>query len=343
MSVSGKWGYVDNKGKGIIKPIFDEAGAFSENIARVKKDGKWGYINTLGKFIINPKYEDCWDFKNGTARAKIDGKWGFINKKGDIIIEAKYDYLWNFVDDKAKARIGSDIIYINKPTLNKKNIVDYKVSGEKAKTNKKKEMNISTRDRNSTLNGEMPAKNKTIISGVIINDVEDDSNKWKVIVNPWGVSGTNIGGFIFGKGKMVGEDAIAIFNNSDAINNNIRIDLKMATVTNTGTFNVYFRIKDLSNLYMFSLRPQENNIGRRISFWKRKNDRWLMLGRGTPFQFSRGEEYSVRVDIKGNEFTGYINGDKVETVYDNSFNKGKIGVEAFSSKALFKNIVIKSD
>ncbi len=52
----GKWGYIDRTGKISIRPQFDDAGDFSEELARVRIGEKWGYI-TLGKLkeVMNRK------------------------------------------------------------------------------------------------------------------------------------------------------------------------------------------------------------------------------------------------------------------------------------------------
>lgn len=70
-----KYGYADEKGNVLIKEQYDEAGAFSENKAFVKKDGVWSVIDTTGKTLYTlSDYVDnvyCeWDstlFQNGLA------------------------------------------------------------------------------------------------------------------------------------------------------------------------------------------------------------------------------------------------------------------------------------
>ncbi len=50
-------GYIDHKGKWVIKPQFDfPAFEFSEGLAAVAKNGKAGYIDKSGKFVIAPTY-----------------------------------------------------------------------------------------------------------------------------------------------------------------------------------------------------------------------------------------------------------------------------------------------
>lgn len=77
---NGLWGYVDDKGKWKIKPIFNYAGEFNDGLACVMNYYNnyssivklYGYINEKGKFIIAQKYNYGSDFKNGIA---VVGMW----------------------------------------------------------------------------------------------------------------------------------------------------------------------------------------------------------------------------------------------------------------------------
>ena len=56
----GKLGLIDQTGKEIIPPIYDEVGSFNQQgLALVKKNGKRGLIDTTGKEII-PLIYDGW-------------------------------------------------------------------------------------------------------------------------------------------------------------------------------------------------------------------------------------------------------------------------------------------
>lgn len=75
------------------KAITDKYGRFdhfSEGLAAVKKDDKWGFINTKGKMVIKAKYDEVENFTNGFAEVKINEKWGYINTSGKEITKMKY-------------------------------------------------------------------------------------------------------------------------------------------------------------------------------------------------------------------------------------------------------------
>ncbi len=73
-----KWGYVNGTGEMVIKPEFDDAEAFSEGLALVKKGTVFGYINTKGEFVFAPQFEMAASFKENMAMVKKNGGFGFI-------------------------------------------------------------------------------------------------------------------------------------------------------------------------------------------------------------------------------------------------------------------------
>lgn len=89
----GKYGYVSDKGKIVIKPQFDKANLFNSNgFAEVKQNGKCGVINTKGKFVLAPKYDSFSASDNyELICVKQDGKSQLINLKGDIIADLELE------------------------------------------------------------------------------------------------------------------------------------------------------------------------------------------------------------------------------------------------------------
>jgi hypothetical protein len=97
--VGDKWGYLDNNGKTVIEPKFEQAWGFSEGLGRIKVGEKFGYIDSTGKVVIEPQFEWAREFSEGVAfvgRGKFlfDWKWGCIDKSGKMLI----DYDFNDVD-----------------------------------------------------------------------------------------------------------------------------------------------------------------------------------------------------------------------------------------------------
>ena len=79
-----KWGYIDKQGEIVIPIQYDDAGFFSEGLARVRVNGKYGFIDTKGNMVIPAVYDWAGDFIEGLANVEINGKYGFIDTKGNI-------------------------------------------------------------------------------------------------------------------------------------------------------------------------------------------------------------------------------------------------------------------
>lgn len=126
VSYWGKYGYINAKGKFVIKPQYcfarefsngrawvkskwgeenlciDKDGGvifsircqkveeFSEDMAAVLVNGKYGYINNKGQIVIQPKFDEALGFSNGLACVEMSGKWGFIDNSGKFVISPRF-------------------------------------------------------------------------------------------------------------------------------------------------------------------------------------------------------------------------------------------------------------
>lgn len=87
----GRWGFNLDSGYNVIKPVYEAALEFSEDLAAVKIGGKWGYINTLGVFVISPIYNSALSFSGGLAAVSQGQKHGYINNLGAAVGGFHYD------------------------------------------------------------------------------------------------------------------------------------------------------------------------------------------------------------------------------------------------------------
>lgn len=70
---NGKWGYVDEDGKEVIKPQYEDAKSFSNGLAGVCKDGKWGFINVDGLMVIEPQFSEVgYLLEDGICVVRLD-------------------------------------------------------------------------------------------------------------------------------------------------------------------------------------------------------------------------------------------------------------------------------
>lgn len=93
-------GFIDRHGKAAIT-LDSEAKDFHEGLAAVKGSGRsgWGYMDRSGRWVIKPQYQLADDFSEGLAQVMVDRKFGFINKKGEMVIPPRFDahpvgYVW---------------------------------------------------------------------------------------------------------------------------------------------------------------------------------------------------------------------------------------------------------
>jgi hypothetical protein len=129
ISIKGRWGYIDIRGRVVIKPQFLSASKFREGLARVsvsngsEKDwglwsGRCGFIAEDGKFVIPPEPParvqrlrdfQCYSyssFHEGLARIHINdatGMDGFINPQGKLVVPCKFHSSADFSEGLAFA------------------------------------------------------------------------------------------------------------------------------------------------------------------------------------------------------------------------------------------------
>lgn len=106
-----KWGFIGNKGRVRIKPLFDRvkgAGvpssigplvcqaikpqkSFHEGLAAVCIGDQWGFIDKWGNIAVQPQFDDVGDFSEGLACVVKDDKCGFIDRTGQVAIPLQFD------------------------------------------------------------------------------------------------------------------------------------------------------------------------------------------------------------------------------------------------------------
>lgn len=104
-----KYGYIDTRGQMVIEPQFDEAGDFSQGLARVRMGDKVGYINTRGIFAVEGKLDGIPRFSEGLARVLIGGnagKYGFLDKTGTVVIPPRFVLAGDFSEGRARVWIS---------------------------------------------------------------------------------------------------------------------------------------------------------------------------------------------------------------------------------------------
>lgn len=114
------YGYIDHKGETVIRPIFRDAGQFSEGLASVTAtDGRRGYIDKQGLFVIRLASGRGGQFKEGLATFAVEiggrTKMGYIDRTGKIIMEPKFDVAFDFIDGIAEVYFSQKVTSASGP------------------------------------------------------------------------------------------------------------------------------------------------------------------------------------------------------------------------------------
>ena len=100
---TGKWGFIDNKGRMLTPMVFDWAGDFRQGLGLAESNGAMGFIDATfkesGKWAISPRFElyndgdqSAFGFFDGLALARDDeGKWGYIDRTGKWAITPRFN------------------------------------------------------------------------------------------------------------------------------------------------------------------------------------------------------------------------------------------------------------
>jgi hypothetical protein len=147
--LNGKWGYIDQSGKMVISPRFDEARDVSDNYAAVRTGtlwgivqkepiqvitterfstlgdfedglapaqlptGQYGYVDGTGEFVIEPQFDFAAKFSDGLGAVRSDGLWGYVNSSGNTAIEPTYSDARSFSDGLAAVETFNGWVYID--------------------------------------------------------------------------------------------------------------------------------------------------------------------------------------------------------------------------------------
>jgi len=102
-----RFGYINEDGKVIIKPVFRSAGEFSEGLAPVRHDGLFGYINPKGKLIISEQFDFALSFSEGLAIVYLDGKPECIGHDGQKVFASPFIEMSSFKNGRSMVKTST--------------------------------------------------------------------------------------------------------------------------------------------------------------------------------------------------------------------------------------------
>ncbi|MCF8298533.1 MAG: WG repeat-containing protein [Saprospiraceae bacterium] len=124
---NGKFGYKNNSGEIVVKPIYDYASnLFYDGLAVVMLGDKYGFIDTVGVEVIPLIYDYVNAFDEGLAIVNLDSSWGIIDVNGIVKIPFEYDYLDPNYFDYERILIFKGVVgKYNNPVKGKYGVADF--------------------------------------------------------------------------------------------------------------------------------------------------------------------------------------------------------------------------
>lgn len=109
------YGFVDQQGKQVIPPVYQNATPFKEGKAWVSQEGTQSCIDTMGKKVFQATFPYVTEFSEGLAGVSLsDPAWGYINSEGEVVINFGFQSTYPFVDGKARVMQRQKIGFINR-------------------------------------------------------------------------------------------------------------------------------------------------------------------------------------------------------------------------------------
>lgn len=108
------YGFISKTGEYVIDAVYEQAYAFSEGLAAVRKDGKWGFIDTKGEIAIPLEYDWVRDCSEGIMAVRKDNKWGFIDKTGKVLFPCFFHGADSFSEGLALVQLDGKYGFIDK-------------------------------------------------------------------------------------------------------------------------------------------------------------------------------------------------------------------------------------
>ncbi|HYL98798.1 MAG TPA: WG repeat-containing protein, partial [Blastocatellia bacterium] len=110
VEIDGKWGYIDTRGRIVIKPRFTQASSFADGQACVAMNGRIGFINRSGRMLHQFEgFEICPKVIEGliVTKSGVHG-WGYINQRGEMAVPPRFRGGQVFSDGLAAIEVESE-------------------------------------------------------------------------------------------------------------------------------------------------------------------------------------------------------------------------------------------
>lgn len=103
---SGLYGFIDQHGKLVIEPQFEDAARFNNGLAPVHHEGVWYFIDNTGTNVFARTFAEVKVFSEGLAAVKENRLWGYIDQSGKLVIDFKFEEAYPFSEGLACVQTG---------------------------------------------------------------------------------------------------------------------------------------------------------------------------------------------------------------------------------------------
>ena len=116
------------------------------------------------------------------------------------------------------------------------------------------------------------------------------------------------------------------------------ITCKATMVGGNNNYGVIYRYQDNVNYYMNSIKfvDQQATWAARIS----GNYLQGQAGMRLPFASEMNKQYELKIEVEGNQFKFYVDGEMVQEFSNDEFDKGAVGLRVYSSHAVFDDFEV---
>lgn len=135
------------------------------------------------------------------------------------------------------------------------------------------------------------------------------------------------------------DGAIATVDNLNLSDGTIEATLRPGTKPNGFRQGIVFRYTDYHHYYSFEISREYDDV----MFIKYDPEHhWHGTGVGVDYTIHSNINYTLRVEIQGTTFTGFINGEEVLSWSDGNYTSGLVGLRVQGSDCYFDNFTVYS-
>jgi len=106
VSLNGKMGYIDTRGRPVSKESFDAAEDFSDGLARIRRNGRYELLDRAGRVVLQPAPSRIGPFHRGLAWARLHGKMGMIDTAGRWVVRPQFARAYRLPGGRSVVRNG---------------------------------------------------------------------------------------------------------------------------------------------------------------------------------------------------------------------------------------------